>query len=108
RHRLREGTASMTERIVIVYERVSTDKQDIKRQAAQRERATADHPETELVVIQDDGISAFHVSVFSRPGGRRLCDLIATGTVDALYADAQDRLSRGKLAEWVNFKALCD
>ncbi len=96
------------ERIVVVYERVSTDRQDLSRQAVQRERAAADHPDAALRVIQDDGVSAYKVPIFDRPGGRELCGLIATGTVGAVYADAQDRLSRGKLAEWVNFKALCD
>lgn len=96
------------ERIVVVYERVSTDRQDLGRQAVQRERARADHPEAELVVLQDDGVSAYKVPIFERPGGRALCDLIATANVEAVYADAQDRLSRGRLAEWVNFKALCD
>jgi Recombinase/Recombinase zinc beta ribbon domain/Resolvase, N terminal domain len=34
--------------------------------------------------------------------------MVEVGEVEAIYADAQDRLSRGRLAEWVNFKALCD
>jgi DNA invertase Pin-like site-specific DNA recombinase len=95
-------------RIVIVYERVSTDAQDISRQAAQCERAAADYPGVELRVIPDDGISAFKVSIFDRPGGRQLCDLIASGQVEAVYADAQDRLHRGDDDEWVTFRALCD
>jgi DNA invertase Pin-like site-specific DNA recombinase len=94
------------ERIIVVYERVSTDRQDLSRQAVQRERARADYPGAELVVIQDDGVSAYKVPIFERPGGRR--DLIITGSVGAVYSDAQDRLSRGRLAEWVNFRALCD
>jgi len=98
----------VSERTIVVYERVSTERQDLSRQAVQRERARADHPEADLVVIQDDGVSAYKVPIFERPGGRELCDLIAAGTVEAVYADAQDRLSRGRLAEWVNFKALCD
>jgi DNA invertase Pin-like site-specific DNA recombinase len=98
----------MSDRIVVVYERVSTDQQDISRQAVQRERAAAGHPEAELRVIQDDGVSAYKVPIFDRPGGRALCGLIGAGGVQALYVDAQDRLSRGRLAEWVNFKALCD
>jgi DNA invertase Pin-like site-specific DNA recombinase len=98
----------VSDRIVVVYERVSTDRQDLSRQAVQRERARADHPESELVVIQDDGVSAYRVPIFERPGGRELCDLIATGTVEAIYVDAQDRLSRGEDDEWVAFRALCD
>jgi site-specific DNA recombinase len=98
----------MSDRVVVVYERVSTDQQDISRQAVQRERAIADHPHAEMVVLQDDGVSAYKVPIFDRPGGRALCELVATGNVEAVYADAQDRLSRGRLAEWVNFKALCD
>jgi site-specific DNA recombinase len=96
------------ERIVVIYERVSTDRQDLSRQAVQRDRARADHPEAELVVLQDDGVSAYKVPIFERPGGRELCDLIATGTVEAVYVDAQDRLSRGEDDEWVAFRALCD
>jgi DNA invertase Pin-like site-specific DNA recombinase len=96
------------ERIVIVYERVSTERQDLSRQAVQRERASEENPGAEVEVIQDDGTSAFHVPIFDRPGGKRLVEAIADGTVAAVYADSQDRLSRGKLAEWVNFKALCD
>jgi site-specific DNA recombinase len=106
----REGgvMSDRSDRIVIVYERVSTDQQDISRQAVQRERASADHPEAEIRVLQDEGVSAFKVSIFDRPGGRALCDLIATGTVDAVYVDAQDRLSRGDDVEWVTFRALCE
>ena len=37
-----------------------------------------------------------------------LCDLVATGSVEAVYVDAQDRLSRGEDDEWVAFRALCD
>jgi DNA invertase Pin-like site-specific DNA recombinase len=98
----------MSERTIVVYERVSTDGQDLGRQAVQRDRARADHPDAELVVLQDDGVSAYKVPIFERPAGRELCDLIATGAVEAVYVDAQDRLSRGDDAEWVAFRALCD
>jgi DNA invertase Pin-like site-specific DNA recombinase len=101
-------TADPREPIVVVYERVSTDKQDLSRQAVQRERAHADYPDAELRVVQDDGVSAYKVSIFERPGGAELCDLIATGKVEAVYVDAQDRLSRGEDDEWVAFRALCD
>jgi site-specific DNA recombinase len=97
----------MSERIVVAYERVSTEQQDISRQAVQRERAASDYPEAELVVIPDDGVSAYKVPIFDRPGGRKLCDLIGSGTVAAVYVDAQDRLSRGDELEWVTFRALC-
>ena len=93
--------------IVVCYERVSSEKQDLGRQAIQRERAAADYPEAELKVIQEKG-SAYKISVFDRPRGRELCDLIATGTVSAIFTDAQDRLSRGEDDEWVAFRALCD
>ena len=96
----------LMERIVVVYERVSTDRQDISRQAAQRRRASADHPGAEPRVIQDDGVSAYKVPIFDRPGGRALCDLIEAGRVSALYVDAQDRLSRGRQSEWWNFADL--
>ena len=94
--------------IVINYERVSTEAQDLTRQAVQRERAVAAHPEAELRVIQDDGVSAYKVSIFDRPGGRELVRLIETGNVEAVYADAQDRLSRGKQSEWWQFVDLCE
>src|SRR5690349_3958959 len=95
-------------RLAVVYERVSSDRQDMTRQAVQRDRARADYPEQEIEVVQDDGVSAFKVSIFDRPGGRRLCDLIEAGRVEAIYVDAQDRLSRGDDLEWVSFRALCD
>jgi len=95
-------------RKIVVYERVSTDAQDITRQAVQRDRAAADHPEAELVVIQDDGVSAFKVSMFDRPGGARLVQMIQAGKVEAVWADAQDRLSRGKQSERWQFVDLCE
>jgi site-specific DNA recombinase len=98
----------MSGKLIVVYERVSSDKQGISRQATQRERAAADYPGREITVIQDDGVSAFKVSVFDRTGGGRLCDLIQEGAVEALYVDAQDRLSRGDDVEWVTFRALCE
>jgi site-specific DNA recombinase len=93
--------------MIVVYERVSTDGQDLARQAVQRERARADHPGAEIIVLQDDGKSAYHHPIFERPAGKRLCDLIEAGEVEALYADAQDRLSRGKVVEWAVFADLC-
>jgi DNA invertase Pin-like site-specific DNA recombinase len=96
------------ERLVVVYERVSSEKQNISRQCVVREDACRDHPDAELVVIQDDGVSAFKVSIFDRPGGRRLCELVEAGRVEAIYADAQDRLSRGDDVEWVTFRAMCE
>jgi site-specific DNA recombinase len=95
-------------RIVVAYERVSTDAQDLTRQAVQRDRAAGEHPDCELRVIQDDGISAYRVSIFDRPGGRELVRLIETGDVEAVWADAQDRLSRGKQSEWWQFIDLCE
>ena len=99
--------AQMT-RIIVAYRRVSTDAQDMKRQEVQEQLARTEHPEAEVVVIEDDGVSAYKVPIFDRPGGAELCRLIATGTVEALYVDAQDRLSRGEDDEWVAFRALCD
>jgi len=91
------------ERIVIVYQRVSTDRQDLARQAVQRDRASGDYPSAEIEVIPDDGYSAYKVPIFERPGGKRLCSMIEAAAVAAVYADAQDRLSRGKLLEWASF-----
>jgi len=95
-------------RCVVVYERVSTSHQDVARQEAQRGIARAEYPQSEVVVVEDDGVSAFKVSIFDRPGGRALCDLIEAGRVEAVCADAQDRLSRGRLSEWAQFWDLCD
>lgn len=95
-------------RRIVVYERVSTERQDIARQEAQRERARADHPDRDIDVLQDDGVSAFKVSIFDRPGGTRLCSMVEADEVAAIYVDAQDRLSRGDDVEWVTFRALCD
>ena len=81
-----DNGGAMSERIVIAYERVSTEKQDIARQALQRERAAADYPDAELHVIQDDGVSAYKVPIFERLGGRQLCDLIGTGTLSTAEA----------------------
>jgi predicted site-specific integrase-resolvase len=55
-----------------VYERVSSEKQDLARQAIQRERAKADYPDREPIIVQDDGISAYKRSIFDRDGGARL------------------------------------
>jgi DNA invertase Pin-like site-specific DNA recombinase len=98
----------MSARAVITYERVSSDRQDIARQAIQRERAQAAFPDAEHRVVQDDGVSAFKVSVFDRPGGAELCALVESGEVEAIFTDAQYRLSRGRQSEWWNFWDLCE
>jgi site-specific DNA recombinase len=98
---------SSGDRLVVVYLRVSTDAQDITRQTVQHERAQSDYPSREITEIRDPGVSAYKTPIFDRPGGRRLCDLIQAGRVEAIYADAQDRLSRGEDLEWVTFKAMC-
>jgi hypothetical protein len=66
---------------------VATKEQDLTRQAVQRDRARADHPGVEPVVIQDDGVSAYKVSVFDRPGGRDLVARIEREEVEAVYTD---------------------
>src|SRR5262245_39664454 len=93
---------------VVAYLRVSSAAQDLARQRAVLEQARADHPEREVVVVEDDGVSAFRVSVFDRPGGRRLCSLIEADDVEAVYTDALDRLTRGDDVEWITFRALCE
>jgi site-specific DNA recombinase len=103
-----EHSFATSPRLVVVYERVSTEKQDISRQAVQRERAATDYPDREIVVVQDDGVSAFKTPIFERPGGKRLCSMIEDGKVEALFVDAQDRLSRGRPSEWWNFADLCE
>lgn len=94
-------------RSVVVYERVSSDKQDITRQAVQRDRAAIEYPGRETMVLQDDGVSAYKIPIFDRPAGKRLCELVETGQVEAIFVDAQDRLSRGRQSEWWNFVDLC-
>jgi DNA invertase Pin-like site-specific DNA recombinase len=102
------GSGAVRDRLVVVYERVSGGKQDIARQAVQREHARAAYPRHEIEVIQDDGVSAYKVPVFERPGGHRLCELVEAGRVEAVFTDTQNRLSRGRDVEWVTFRALCD
>ena len=47
------------------------------RQAVQREYARRDHPDARgQHVIQDDGVSAYRVTIFDRPGGREVCALV--------------------------------
>lgn len=92
----------------VVYLRVSTRHQDMQRQEAQIDRARAEADGREVVVLREHGVSAFKVSVFDRPEGRKLCDLIEQGRVRRLWVDAQDRLSRGDDVEWVTFRALCE
>jgi site-specific DNA recombinase len=99
---------SPADRVVVVYERVSSDKQDIARQETVREWAREMFPNREIVVVQDDGVSAFKVPIFDRPGGKQLCEMIEADRVEAVCADAQDRLSRGDDLEWVTFRTLCE
>jgi DNA invertase Pin-like site-specific DNA recombinase len=101
------GNASAGDRLIVVYERVSDKKQDLARQAVQRERAAADYPGREITVIAEKG-SAYKVSVFDRPRGRWLCDLIEAGKVEALFVDEQSRLSRGEDDEWTTFRVLVE
>jgi DNA invertase Pin-like site-specific DNA recombinase len=93
-------------RLIVVYTRVSTERQDLERQRAQIERAQAENPGREPRVIEDDGVSAYRVPIFERPGGRELCELIEAGRVEKVYTDAQDRLSRGHDLEWITFRTL--
>ena len=95
------------DRIVIAYERVSTDEQDlngrwpgaqVRRRPARLRAARRPEP---------GGVSASKLAIFDRPGGKELCDLITAGRVEAIYVDAQDRLCRDE-AEWPVFRALCD
>jgi hypothetical protein len=48
-----------------------------------------------VVVIEDDGVSAFKVSIFDRPGSRRLYEMVEADQVDAVHTDSVDRLTRG-------------
>jgi DNA invertase Pin-like site-specific DNA recombinase len=104
-HSGRDGDRS---EIVVVYERVSTDRQDLARQAVQRDRAIADYPDATIVLLQDDGVSAFKVPIFEREDGGRLSQMIEAGRVEAVYVDALDRITRGEDIEWVTFRVLCE
>jgi site-specific DNA recombinase len=97
-----------TDRNVVVYKRVSSDRQDLARQGAQHEHAERLFPDVEVVTVEDDGVSAFRVPIFERAGGARLIAMIEAGDVEAVLADAQDRLSRGKQSEWWQFIDLCE
>ena len=94
-------------RVVVVYERVSSQKQDLERQKVQRERAAKAHPDAPQHVIQEKG-TAWKRTIFDRPGGAELCALIESGQVEAVHADEQNRLSRGKQLEWWTFADLCE
>jgi DNA invertase Pin-like site-specific DNA recombinase len=93
--------------IVVSYERVSDQKQDIRRQTIQREHALAAFPDAEHIVIQDDGVSASKLAIFDRQGGAELCRLIELRRVIAIFTDGQERLSRGRQSEWWTFADLC-
>jgi site-specific DNA recombinase len=99
---------TQSDRNVVVYTRVSTDRQDLARQGAQHGHAKRLFPGVEVVTVEDDGVSAFRVSIFERAGGARLIAMIEAGEVEAVLADAQDRLSRGKQSEWWQFIDLCE
>jgi DNA invertase Pin-like site-specific DNA recombinase len=117
-----DRNAAERHRIVVVYERVSSKKQDIARQAKQREYALRDYPDYEVVVwdggavptgkvvlvVADDGVPASKVPIFERPKSGPMCEWIEQDEVAAIYTDAQDRLSRGEDVEWVTFRALCE
>lgn len=95
-------------RYAALYYRVSSDQQDVARQRRDVPALAHRHlPESVLVEFTDDGVSAFKTPIFERPGGRKLCEAIERGEVEAVFADAQDRLSRGELIEWFEFAALC-
>jgi DNA invertase Pin-like site-specific DNA recombinase len=86
----------------VFYGRVSTGGQDLARQRAAAERVAAD------LDLYDDGVSAFKLPIEKRPEGAKLVEMIRAGQVAELHVDAQDRLSRGSLVEWVTFLALCE
>lgn len=96
-----------TQRRPAVYFRVSTDQQDLERQQQQLRHVERDFPGVEPLRFEDEGVSAFHHQITERPGGKALTDAIASGQVAAVYADAQDRLTRGEALEWLTFQALC-
>jgi site-specific DNA recombinase len=90
-----------------VYLRVSSDRQELDRQERQSALARQDFPGVEPLRFEDEGISAFKTSIFERPGGKALVSAIQSGDVSAVYADAQDRLSRGEPMEWLEFAGTC-
>jgi DNA invertase Pin-like site-specific DNA recombinase len=90
-----------------VYLRVSTDRQELDRQERQLDLARRDFPRVEPITFEDEGVSAFKIPLRERPEGRKLVEAIERGEVAAVYADAQDRLSRSEAVEWLTFQALC-
>jgi DNA invertase Pin-like site-specific DNA recombinase len=102
-----EGTAGDT---VVAYVRVSSDAQaehgvSLDAQEAELRRAIArDLPRTDIVVLRDEGFSAWGNK--TRPAFAEMLDLIEGGRLSAIYAHAQDRLSR-KAGEWHVLLNLC-
>jgi DNA invertase Pin-like site-specific DNA recombinase len=93
----------------IIYIRVSSDQQDTARQEhGVPELAIRDFPGVEPIVIRDDGVSAYRNSIAERRGGAELLRLIEHHDIPVVYADSQDRISRGGPAEWLTFTALCN
>jgi predicted site-specific integrase-resolvase len=59
-----------TQSVTVVCERVSTDRQDIARQAVQRERAAEQNPGREVVVIQDEAMVTVSTRLTATDAGR--------------------------------------
>jgi DNA invertase Pin-like site-specific DNA recombinase len=92
----------------IVYIRVSTDQQGTDRQdTAVPALAARDYPGVEPIIVRDDGVSAYEHPLRERRGGAELLRLIENYEIPAVFADSQDRLSRGGPTEWLPFAALC-
>jgi DNA invertase Pin-like site-specific DNA recombinase len=93
---------------VLLYLRVSSDKQSDERQQITVPRYAAQNfPDAPTREIRELGVSAFRTSIFDRAGGRELIGLIKSGEYCALVVDSQDRLSRGRQSEWWTFFDLC-
>ena len=71
------------DRIVIAYERVSTDEQFRRWPGARSTPQTG--PAASASSREPGGVSASKLAIFDRPGGKELCDLITAGRVEAIY-----------------------
>jgi site-specific DNA recombinase len=95
-------------RHVALYFRVSSDAQDIASQRAGVYAKAAElFPGVDTVEFTDEGVSAYHNPLPSRPGSGAMLDAVEAGDVLAVVCDSQDRLSRGDEMEMQLFLDAC-
>ena len=78
---------------VVLYYRVSTDKQDlhIQREAIENWLAQRDPPPTKVYTIKDEGYSGLNMR---RPGYRQMMQMAINRKIDAIVVYRLDRFSR--------------